>query len=290
MPPLAIITMVYNEAIRIPYWLAHYKRQVGLQHCYVVDHGSTDGSTKSLQGANKIRLPRSPQDNPRRTAFISDLTSGLLRYYSRVAYVDADELLVAEPGRFADLNDYASRMEGDAVTSIGLEVVQAPDDQPLDASRGIGEQRSSVLFSSSMCKTNMVGRRVNWAPGWHSHDGRPSFDGLYLFHLRHADLGQALERLEITRNMPWSDEKAGLHQRVEDDWMRRVLLEFGRRPLAEGSGLLDRDGPLAEDLAAFLADSREPGDPRQPYGVPLARYGKERIPLEPAFRKVLSEV
>jgi hypothetical protein len=288
VPPLAIITMVYNEPDRLPYWLAHYAREVGLEHCYVIDHGSDDGSTADLRGASRLALPRTPQDNDRRTRFITDLARGLLLYYRRVAYVDADELLLADPAKYSDLADYAARMQSGAATSIGLEIVQGPDEPPLDLHRGVGEQRGSVLFSSSMCKTNMIGTSVNWAPGWHSHDGPPRFDDLYLFHLRHADLDQALRRLAITRDMPWANEHAGKHQRMDDEWMRGVVEGFGRLPLATGTSLTSPIGPLAKNMHDFIADSVPNSTPGLPYIVPLARYGRERIPLDADFRAALS--
>ena len=289
MPPLAIVTMVYNEGPRLPYWLAHYARQVGLENCYVIDHGSDDGSTEQLHGASRIRLPRSPQDNDRRLRLVAEFVQGLLLYYRRVAYVDADELLLADPEIYTDLRDYAARMEAQSVTSIGLELVQTPEDASLQPGVGVGEQRGTAIFSSSMCKTNLVGAPVNWAPGWHSHDGAPRFDDLYLFHLRHADLDQALERLAVTRDMPWASEHAGKHQRVDDEWMRNVIRFFGSRPLAENSALGDPQGPLQRELASFVADSTPHPDPKQPWSVPLARYGNERIVLSEAIREAISE-
>ncbi len=288
MPPLAVITMVYNEDRRLPMWLGHYSKQVGLEHCYVMDHGSTDGSAARNRKVNVMRLPRSPQDDALRLGFISDMVRGLLRYYERVAYVDADELLVADPTRFANLRDYAEQMKGDAVTSIGLEIVQGEGEKPLVPELGVGKQRQSVLFSSSMCKTNMVGRAVNWAPGLHAHDEPPRFDGLYLFHLRHADESQAMERLQITRAMPWARPDAGAHQRVSDEHMRVLLSLFARRPLAEGTGIHDPEGPLAADLTSFIADTRAPEAAGDPYRAPLGRYGRERVPIDAGFRRALS--
>lgn len=279
--------MVYNEAEKLPFWLRHYGHQVGLRHCYIVDHGSEDGSTARMGGASRIGLPRSPQDNDQRREFVADLARGLLRYYQRVAYVDADELLVADPARYRNLADYAERMTEDAVTSIGLEIVHGKGEPPLDSERDIGDQRASAIFSSSMCKTNLIGKPVNWAPGWHAHDGRPRFDDLYLFHLRHADLDQALRRLAITRAMPWASETAGRHQRNDDDWMRNVVRHFGGLPLDESVGIATPGGPVAQDLAAFVADSTPGGSPDRPWSVPLARYGRQRVAIEPRFRAAM---
>lgn len=288
MAPLAVITMVYNEKRKLPTWLGHYAANVGIEHCYVVDHGTDDGSTRNLFGASRIALDRSPQDNDRRTRFISELSSALLGYYKRVAYVDADELLVADPTRFATLADYAEQMSEDAVTSIGLEIVHGPDEPPLDDHAPVGGQRGTALFSSSMCKTNLIGRKVNWAPGWHSHDGAPRFDDLYLFHLRHADLDQAVERLQITRGMAWAHDRAGLHQRVDDDSMVGLVRQFGGRPLLDDVDMSSVPSPLTLSLTEFIDGSVAPEHQTVPYRVPLAIYGGNRVRLGQAFRDAIS--
>lgn len=281
MHPLAVITMTYNENRKLPYWLGHYSAEVGLEHCTVIDHGSDDGSTRRLHGANHLRLPRSPQDNDRRTAMIGDLAATLLHHYAHVAYVDVDELLVADPGRHASLADYAADMRADAVTAIGVEVVHSADEAPLDGRRGIGAQRGHGLFSSSMCKTSMIGRRVAWAPGFHAHDGAPRFDDLYLFHLRHADLDQAIERLAITRAMAWTHDAAGRHQRGSPEAMVDLVRRFGNRPL----------GSFAS-LAQHCSDFRDAAQPAPvagaPWRVPLAIYGEERFALPQPLRDAIS--
>ena len=69
---LACVTMAHNEADMLPLWLRHYDRQVGLEACYVLDHGSNDGSTAELKGAHHLRLEYSPLDevSPRHSSVI----------------------------------------------------------------------------------------------------------------------------------------------------------------------------------------------------------------------------
>lgn len=59
---LACVTMAYNEADMLPIWLKHYGRQAKPANCFVLDHGSDDGSTANLGGAHLLRLARSPLD------------------------------------------------------------------------------------------------------------------------------------------------------------------------------------------------------------------------------------
>ena len=65
---VAAVTMVFNEKGKLPIWTRYYGAQLSPGQCYIIDHGSTDGSTDNLGGFNQIRLPRSPQDNEKRTS------------------------------------------------------------------------------------------------------------------------------------------------------------------------------------------------------------------------------
>nr|WP_321983018.1 glycosyltransferase family 2 protein [uncultured Lichenicoccus sp.] len=168
--PLAIVTMVYNEADFLPVWIRHYAAQAGSARCYVVDHGSDDGSTDAERlppELNLLRIPRSPQDDDRRSGFISRFCASLLTWYESVVYVDVDELLVADPTLHASLIEFAAQLSRDAVvTAIGLDVVHRPDDEPgLDWRRPVSRQRRWLRFSSSMCKPVLIRRAVAWAPG-----------------------------------------------------------------------------------------------------------------------------
>ena len=68
MANIAAVTMVYNEPEYLPIWCRHYAKAVGPENCFIIDHGSDDGSTSSLPNFNVIRKsPRSPKDNEKRT-------------------------------------------------------------------------------------------------------------------------------------------------------------------------------------------------------------------------------
>ena len=215
LPKVAAITMVYNEAALLPVWARHYAHQVGADHCYVVDHGSTDAIVLP-PGVNKFRLPRSPHDDERRAFFIADFVSGLLKYYDWVVYTDVDELVLADPGEYENLPRFCAGANLPATgTAIGFDIQQIPALEPaLDLGQRIGRQREWVRFTSAMCKPLLTSQPVMWSPGFHSSQHRLVFAGLYLFHLHWVDFTLGLARLEKTRDMAWAGENFGRHQRV----------------------------------------------------------------------------
>ena len=284
MPPkVAAITMVYNEAAILPIWARHYARQIGSDHCYVVDHGSTD--TLALPpGMNVLRLPRSPHDDPRRAAFISTLATGLLTYYDWVLYTDVDELLLAEPGRFKDLPSFCASLDTpETVTAIGFDVQHVPDLEPaLETALPIGPQRGWMRFTSAMCKPVLTRQPLCWSPGFHCSDKPLAFAGLYLFHLHWADLSLGLQRLSKTRHMPWAVDTFGGHQRVADaEWLR---LFHGMANLPRRAEMpLDLEGPPVRDWLERTARSVEirAGGTS---GIDLGLNAGELWPIPPHFR------
>ncbi len=274
MTALAAVTMVYNEPELLPIWLRYYRNQVGAAHCYVVDHGSDDGSTADLAGANQVRLPRSPQDDVRRAAFISDLCAALLKYYDAVLYTDVDEIAVAEPNLVAFAAGCAP-----VSTAIGLNVIQAQGDRAIDAALPIGRQRGYAAFSSALCKPVLIRRPVAWAPGFHCLIDRsaPLFEGLYLFHLRYYDRAVATARLARTRSMAWADLAAGGHQRVSDAEFRRLLDNFATMPRREEAVITPDRPPLRDWLRAVLAS--QAGREQQTYGIDLHLNAYENWPI-----------
>ena len=78
LPRIAAVTMAYNEPDFATLWAAHYGAEVGARHCFIIDHGSDDGSLEALGGVNIVAIPRSPQDDARRAKFVSAFCASLL--------------------------------------------------------------------------------------------------------------------------------------------------------------------------------------------------------------------
>jgi glycosyltransferase involved in cell wall biosynthesis len=228
------ITNVYNEAFNLPIWLDYYGSQIGIENCIIIDHGSTDGSTLDLKGAGIIRIPRVEFSDHLRAAAISGIANSMLRFYDAVLYCDCDEILVADPQKFANLVEFCAEMDGPATTAIGLNIVHHLRlEDPIEISTPVLKQRRYVQFVSPMCKTLLIKKPVTWGGGFHSSSHPPKFNNLYLFHLRWLDLGECLRRLSITRKVQFSDQIAGKHHRSEYMEFIKIFQQHSDRPIEQ---------------------------------------------------------
>ena len=281
---VAAVTMAYNEPDFAAIWARHYAAELGPRNCYVIDHGSTDGSLDNLAGINVVRIPRSPQDDPRRALFMSQFCASLLSWYGAVIHTDIDEILVADPERHASLARCCGAEARPVVNAIGFDLLHRPDQEPaLSPVLPVTFQRKWLRFSSAMCKPVLIRTPVAWAPGFHSVAAPPVFGDLFLFHLRYFDLGRGLARLDRTRRQPWEAPEAGAHQRMSDEEWSAML-----RAMA---GLPTRRCPLTPDgepLRGWLQRVTQSGAGREAdiYRLDLHIYGDElwRLPSRFAGR------
>ena len=283
MPPkVAAVTMAYNESALLPIWARHYARQVGADHCYVVDHGSTEPMPLP-NGMNTLRLPRSPHDDLRRARFVSQLTASLLEYYDWVIHTDVDELVLADPRHFANLPDFCGKVGVDTVSAIGFDVQQVPElEPPLDTALPIGHQRGWARFTSAMCKPVLSRQPLTWAPGFHCSNHALAFAPIYLFHLHWADHAIGLQRLAKTRSMPWAEGEFGAHQRIDDRHWVRLFNEMASRRRV----VVDQFDPTAEPVRDWLqrtADSQA-GREQQTYTFDLHVNSEELWSIPTYFR------
>ena len=271
---VAALSMMYNEPVWAPVWARYYAEQVGAENCLILDHGSDDGSTEGL-GVRVERMPRSALDEDARAGLVSDCVSQLLRGYDAVVHTDADELLVADPARFADLRALAAA--GPAVmTAVGLDLQHIPTEEgPIEPEVRLGEQRRWVRFSGAMCKPALVRRAVRWSPGFHGCDAPREVGAAFLVHLRFADLEAGLSRLARTRALAFAREDTNPHQRVSDAAFEEMVRAVARLPRVVGDL-----GRLAEPWMARMRDGWARGDGQ------LGLSGDELWVVPPEMRAV----
>ena len=283
LPRVAAVTMVYNEIELLPIWLRHNARQVGLENCFVVDHGSSDGSTDQIYPANRIRIPRSPYDPHKQSVWNTDFCSSLLQWYDYVIYSDVDEIIVADPNIAATITEFCRGHLPPVLNVIGLNVQHLVDQEPgIDLNRPILQQRPYVFFCSPMCKPLLISRKVVWSPGSHSADAPVEFNHLYAFHLRWFDLPEGLRRLARTRDMEWARLDAGGHARVEDDRLEQMFSAFASLPRLDGIDFEPSQEPLRPWLQR-VKDSQE-GREADTYKISLNIWPTHLWHVPPRFR------
>ena len=251
--PLAIVTMVFNEPEFLPVWAAHYRAAVGAEHCYVIDHGSDDGSVNASGPFHVAQLKRSPLDENWRADLVSRLCAELLDRYDAVAYSDVDELLVADPRRFKSLIDLSAAPAADVLTAFGTNMLEVAGEAPIDLTRPVTEQRHWTRPFSSLCKPALIRRPVNWNPGFHTADAPSQFGGLYLFHIAYVDNAITAKR-QARRRLVLRSQGHGGHHDIPPDQMVGLMKACAALP-CDPSEMLGGEAE-ARFIAGLLHDGK----------------------------------
>lgn len=188
---IAAITVVRDEPEMLPRWVAHYGREVGLDHLLVVDDGSIDGSTSGLP-CRVVENPGFPAGDFERARMrlVSELATDLLRTHEAVLFTDVDEFLIADPARHAGLAGLlAARPETDVLAGLALNVVHdIAHEPPLDPGGPVLGQRRLAAFVPTLCKPSIKRVDAPWRRASHGIAApfRPDRE-LFLVHLKYAD-------------------------------------------------------------------------------------------------------
>jgi hypothetical protein len=219
---IAAITMVFNEAYFLPIWLSHYGRNLGYSNLFVIDDGSTDGSTSDPRILNLATKRRSVLDEEMRSLLVSSFHKELLRFYDIVIYTDVDELIVVDPNLNVSLNEYLCNVEFDHTAPVGMNVLHRTGmEGPISLREPLFRQRRFVEFDAAYCKPLIARVPMMWTPGFHPVHF-PIFDPhLFLFHLRSVDLGIARRRIKTLNQVRFSENAIqkghSFHLRIQEE-------------------------------------------------------------------------
>ena len=271
---IAALTMVHNEPLWAPIWARHYAAQLGPEHCYMIDHGTTDRSLDALPAPIRIEpIERAPLDEAWRATFIASRAHTLLQTYDAVIHTDADELLIPDPAHWPSLRAWAGSKPPATVTAVGLDVQHIPNEEPrLDPDQPIADQRRWLRFSAAMCKPVFTQRPIQWSPGFHSASAPLVLAGLVLLHFRYADLDAGLHRLARTRAQSFADPHTGQHQRVSGPDFTAMIQAIAQLP-RRNTPIDPARAPLRPWLTQLFQDRlhRE----HELYKLDLSRAGNE---------------
>lgn len=236
----AIITIVHDEAAFLPVWLGYYSRFFAAADIYVLDHQTTDGST-DRDGFVRIPVSHESVDHTWMVRTIESVQHELLDgVYDTVLVTDVDELVAPDP-RHGTLGDYLDRFDEDFVNCLGYEILQLPDEAPLDPDRPVLEQRRWWFANDGYDKPALATVPMTWKPGFHSRaDGEMNLDpDLRLVHLHRMDYGICLARHRQRFELAWDERDVGAgwasHNRIaEEDEFDRWFYEDS---CFEGAGI-----------------------------------------------------
>jgi hypothetical protein len=213
--------MVHNEAVFFPIWLRYYSRFFGARDIYVLDHGSTDGSTNA-GGFVRIPVHRDVVDWAWHRDTIQEQQHRLIAQYDVVVCCDADEIVAPDP-HDGTLGDYLDRFDRDFVNCTGYEVLHMNQVEPaIDLTRPILDQRAHWFRSPAYSKPLIARVPMYWHGGFHARvDGQTDIDPrLALMHLHRMDYQTCLVRHHQRRSRPWNqrdlDERWGYQNLITE--------------------------------------------------------------------------
>lgn len=262
---ICAITMVYRDHWALSQWYDHYARHLGAGNLFVVAHGADRALPALCPGANILTVPRDRLDgfDRLRDRVLNGFQAGLGAVYDWVIRTDADELICLDPELYSSFSDLLGAQARDVVFALGLNVVERPDDPPLDKGAPALSTRSGAVFSGLYSKA------------WAVRKGLPLLrhgvglrrkvletypltlpPGVYLAHLKYANRA-ALRRSNRHRREVANSGGKGLPGAA---WQKPLLAE--RKFYARFEELSEQpwDACAADALARVTAEPvRDPG-------------------------------
>lgn len=232
--------MSRDESKNLSVWLRYYKKHFAPEDIYVLDHGSSDGSTLGLDVAVIPIHNETYNDNQWIVDTAKQMQAQLLSRYRYVLFAHPDEFVVADPDSYpGGLKEYLARNTQEVVRCSGMNVVQhlVREPSPLDWDRPILAQRRWWYPFEHSCKPLLASRPLNWTWGFHwdmppeqvgssyyARIERPVDPKLLLLHLHGMDQASMLARHAWMRQQAFHDQgEAGFHHRWSDE---EVLASF----------------------------------------------------------------
>lgn len=230
----AVFTTVKNENIFLPIWLRHYQQYFSNEDIYVLDHHSTDGSTKDLPVNVRLVSNDYVNDHQWLAVIAQDFQKELLKEYKCVVFAESDEIIysVEKPlnqtlDEFID-DDYLY------VTCNGHSVIQDIENETALASGdSIFEKRNFWYKDYAEDKTLITKIPLEWNWGFHSLKGRTNnpHSDLYIAHLHRFDFETMVKRHQERTSFRQKNDGGGSHWKTERDEIFEVFRSIVNEPI-----------------------------------------------------------
>lgn len=199
---IAFVTMVRDEPVFLPLWVAHCARTAPRAHLFILFDGLDQAIPDCAAGCQTLRLPQGligPGWDDARWRMLSGFANTLQDRFDVVVMNDVDELIGLDPDHGTNLAAaLAEAADIGVISPFAIEIVHRTDlePDPIDLTRPILAQRRHGRINASYCKPCIIARRLNWSLGGHYSDF-PDLHlsrKLFLFHLRAMDAGVLADR------------------------------------------------------------------------------------------------
>lgn len=226
---IAAITMAYQEYAMLEKWYHHYGELVGYDNLYVVSHGFDERHRDITPKASHITFPRHQMkgfEGNRQNA-LSELQKSLYRYYDAVIRVDVDEFLFVDPelhDSFIGCIEKHTKNSTQAWYALGFNSFCLDPETNAETGPNMSAVARHGVVTSVYSKA--VAARQNFVVFLHGawYVGKTVFntntcvmpDGLYLAHLKYADMKELSKSNEFRVDMN-SEDKGDDNARVGGD-------------------------------------------------------------------------
>jgi hypothetical protein len=216
------MTMVHNEAVFLPIWLAYYSRFFEPEDIFVLDNDSTDGSTEG-DGFVRIPAPHDTVDHAWMARTLERFQHELLDRYEIVLVTEVDEI-VAPVTEWGTLGEYLDGFDEEWVNCLCYEILHMKEEEPsIRLDQPILEQRRYWYPNDGYDKPAVATVPMSWGLGLHGRgDHQAKIDpDLRLIHLHRMDYDICLERHRTRRRRRWASrdqsESWGAHNQITDE-------------------------------------------------------------------------
>ncbi len=260
---VAALTMAYRDHWFLKRWISHYGEAFSEENLFILSHGDEKPIRKIARNSNVIGIVRETAGDfdVLRWNLLNDILNVLLKQYDCVIVGDVDELIVTDP-RFGHSLVDALKTRGDTPASFvtGMEIVQAPQDLPMDDTRPVLAQRRKGHWNWRYTKASVVydpcivgrGAHFMWNSAYHNAEN------LLLFHLKFANLADYASVLESRQDIRKLGSDGKTRSPRGNGWTQetldQLLVKMETQPFI----------PFYEGLETFRANTNvAPGEKRK---------------------------
>ena len=201
-----VITYANDASAYFPYFHQYYSEIIEPTSIYVITPKPASFAEYELGGL--INVEGFEFEENGRAHLQSKLSSALQAYYEWTLICDVDEIVMPNPSLNKTFHELLGKDNNQKVIrTLGIDVVQLPNEEKLDFNTPILKQRKVGVLNSSICKPHFASDETSYSVGFHFVNEKsiikcpPDF---ITYHLKWACSSTRAEILDIVNNTQFS--------------------------------------------------------------------------------------